>query len=173
MSRIFIDTSFVGQDSTKLAGLLASTFNDLEDDHNSGADLVSVTDDAPALPKGIRRGDVVIKLQRDELFIGMYNGASVVYASIGTFTGAITDAQHGTRAGGTLHSAATTVVSGFMSAADKVKSDQYKGDTTAAGPATITQFPASGDWGFHTDTVGVTYKLARNISGVIKTVALV
>jgi hypothetical protein len=173
MARIFIDTSFVGQNPANLPSLLASTFASIEDDHNAGADLITITDDAPALPKGIRRGDAVIKLQRDELFIGMYNGVSVVYASIGTFTGAITDVQHGTRAGGTLHPVATSVLAGFMPNTDKAKLDQFKGDTTAAGPATTTQFPNNGDWGFHTDTVGITYKLARNVAGVIKTVALV
>jgi hypothetical protein len=34
-----------------------------------------------------------------------------------------TDAQHGTRGGGTLHAEATTLVAGFMSAADKTKLD--------------------------------------------------
>lgn len=38
-------------------------------------------------------------------------------------TGTISDTQHGSRSGGTLHSAATTVTPGFMSAADKTKLD--------------------------------------------------
>jgi hypothetical protein len=42
------------------------------------------------------------------------------------------DAQHGTRGGGTQHSAATTSIAGFMSAADKVKLDGL----SASGVAT-------------------------------------
>jgi hypothetical protein len=47
----------------------------------------------------------------------------------------INDAQHGSRAGGTLHAAATTSAAGFMSAADKTKLD---GLPAAADVATIT-----------------------------------
>lgn len=84
----------------------------------------------------------------------------------------ITDAQHGDRGGGNLHAVATPSEAGFMSGADKSKSDHYQGDTSAAGPATISQYPSDGDWGFHTDTVGSTYKLAKNKGGTIFTVAL-
>lgn len=111
---------------------------------------------------------MVFKLERGELKAGIYNGAEVVYASFGSFTGAITDDQHGPRAGGDLHPDATTAVSGFMSGADKTKSDRYKGDTSSAAPASTTEYPADGDWGFHTDTAGGTYKLAKNLGGVIK-----
>lgn len=38
-------------------------------------------------------------------------------------TGVISDAQHGSRGGGSLHALATTLVSGFMSDTDKVKLD--------------------------------------------------
>lgn len=38
-----------------------------------------------------------------------------------------TDAQHGTRGGGTLHAEATTSVAGFLSAADKTKLDNLNG----------------------------------------------
>lgn len=47
-----------------------------------------------------------------------YNGA-VTFPDVSTFSGTITDAQHGARSGGTLHAAATGSVAGFMSAADK------------------------------------------------------
>lgn len=47
-----------------------------------------------------------------------YNGA-VTFPDVSTFSGTITDAQHGARSGGTLHAAATGSVAGFMSAVDK------------------------------------------------------
>lgn len=169
MARFHIVGNYTGVETEQLASQLAITLASLEDDHNAGPDLISVNDVNQTLPEGMTRGDVVIKLQRDELFIGMYNGIEVIYASIGTFSGAITDTQHGTRAGGNLHPDATSTVAGFLSAADKIKSNHYKGDTTAAGPATTTEFPTDGDWGFHTDTVGITYKLAKNKAGTIYT----
>ena len=48
----------------------------------------------------------------------------------------------------------------------------YQGDTISGGVASLTQYPNNGDWGFHTDTAGGTYKLAKNLAGVIKSVAL-
>lgn len=41
------------------------------------------------------------------------------------FLTSISDTQHGSRGGGSLHSAATTGSAGFMSAADKTKIDQF------------------------------------------------
>lgn len=43
-----------------------------------------------------------------------------------------TDAQHGTRGGGTQHSAATTSVNGFMSSTDKTKLDAYPSTPSTA-----------------------------------------
>jgi hypothetical protein len=43
--------------------------------------------------------------------------------ALGSIAGTIDDTQHGTRGGGTLHSAATTSTAGFMSAADKAALD--------------------------------------------------
>lgn len=48
----------------------------------------------------------------------------------------------------------------------------FKGNTSAAAAASTTQYPNNGDWGFHTDTAGVTLKLVRNVSGVIKSATL-
>ncbi len=55
--------------------------------------------------------------------------------------GVISDAQHGTRAGGTLHAAATTSVAGFMSAADKSKLD---GLPSSAPPTSRTVIGGNG-----------------------------
>ncbi len=54
-------------------------------------------------------------------------GGAVSFVGI---SGNISDAQHGTRAGGTLHPNVTTSVSGFMSATDKVKLNNYPADCT-------------------------------------------
>lgn len=172
MSRLFLDTNFKTAQKDDFRATLETIFQQIEDGINDSTDVVSLVNSTDKLPVGIRSGDLVVKLADGELQVGLYNGANVVYASFGSFTGAITNAQHGTRAGGNLHSDATSSVAGFMSAADKVKSDRYKGDTSAAGPASLTEYPANGDWGFHEDTVGVTYKLAKNKSGTIYTVLL-
>lgn len=63
-----------------------------------------------------------------------------------------TDAQHGVRGGGTQHAVATQSVAGFQSAADKIKSDNFAGDTvnvttqtTNATPFDLTAYtPADG-----------------------------
>lgn len=172
MARIFLDSSLKNLDPKQFKSGLEAIFQQLEDQINEGTSVTAISDGDLKLPTGIRRNDLVFKLERGELKAGIYNGAEVVYASFGSFTGAITDGQHGPRAGGNLHPDATTTVSGFMSGADKAKSDRYKGDTSAAGPATTTQYPTDGDWGFHTDTAGVTYKLAKNKGGTIFTTLL-
>lgn len=63
-----------------------------------------------------------------------------------------TDAQHGARGGGTQHAVATQIANGFMSAADKIKSDNLAGDvinvttqTSNATPFDLTAYtPADG-----------------------------
>ena len=59
-----------------------------------------------------------------------------------------TDAQHGTRGGGTQHAVATGTVAGFMSAADKAKSD------------TVSAFAAPHTWQATGDLVGFTAQAA-------------
>lgn len=167
MSRIFLSSSLANFDPKQLKAGIQTIFQQLEDQINAAVDVTSLTEGNTKLPEGIRRGDIVFNLERGELKAGIHNGTEVVYASFGSFTGAITDGQHGTRAGGNLHPDATTAVSGFMSGADKAKSDRYKGDTTSAAPASLTEYPASGDYGFHTDTAAGTYKLAKNKGGII------
>ncbi len=93
-------------------------------------------------------------------------------AGLNSFGGILNDTQHGERAGGNLHPLATQSVQGFMSTGDKVKANNYLGDTSAAGPADLTTYPNDGNWGFHTDTAGVTYSLAKNKAGTVYTVAL-
>lgn len=172
MARVFLDSSLKNFPKDQLRAGIETIFQQLEDQINDGADIISLGDGNQKLPEGMRRGDIIFNLQNGELKAGVYNGADVVYASFGSFTGAITDTQHGTRSGGNLHPNATTSVSGFMSGADKTKLDRYKGDTSAAGPATTTEYPTDGDWGFHTDTVGGTYELAKNKGGTIFTTLL-
>ena len=60
-------------------------------------------------------------------------------------TGELSDAQHGDRAGGSLHALATSSAAGFQAAADKAKSDLYPAISglttghvlTVTGPATV------------------------------------
>lgn len=170
--RIFLDSSFKTVPTDQLRSALESIFQQLEDQINGATAVASLTDTDQKIPEGIRTGDLIFNLQRGELRIGIFDGKVVQYASFGSFVGGITDEQHGARAGGNLHETATVNTDGFMSASDKVKSNHYKGDTSAAGIASLTQFPADGDWGFHTDTVGLTYSIAKNKSGTIFKVAL-
>lgn len=172
MARVYLTSSLKGLDIKQLTPTLEALFQQLEDQLNEGADLISITDANQKLPTGMARGDIVFDLTGGELRAGVYNGKEVFYASFGSFTGAITDAQHGTRAGGVLHPAATTILNGFMSAGDKTKIDHYQGDTSSGSPASLTEYPNDGDWGFHTNTGASTYKLAKNKSGTIFTVTL-
>ncbi len=172
MPRIHLNSNLQTANPNEVLPLVQGLFNDLEDQLNESPDIFVLTDTNQSLPEGVRNGDIVFSLINGEIQAGVYNGVEPVYGSFGSFTGAITNAQHGDRAGGTLHAAVTTTENGFMLASDKVKLNQYKGDTSSAGAASLTEYPSNGDWGFHTDTVGGTYKLAKNLSGVIKTVAL-
>jgi hypothetical protein len=54
-----------------------------------------------------------------------------------------TDAQHGNRGGGSLHSAATTSTAGFMSSADKTKLDTFAGVAATVSVATTSQGTAT------------------------------
>lgn len=48
------------------------------------------------------------------------------------------DAQHGTRGGGTQHAVATTLANGFMSSTDKAKLDSIQGGTATLVAGTVT-----------------------------------
>jgi hypothetical protein len=172
MARIYLDSNLASVPEAAFKAALQTIFFQLEDQINAGTDVIGLTDSDQKLPEGMQSGDLVVNLQRGEVRVGLFNGATVIYASFGSFVGAITDAQHGTRAGGNLHELVTTVLDGFMSSADKVKLNRNKGDTVAAGPASLTEYPADGDYGFHEDTVGLTYSLAKNKGGVIFTTLL-
>lgn len=172
MPRIFLNSSLKTTDSANILPVVESLFQQVEDQLNSATDVISLTDQNRKLPEGIRNGDVIFSLIGGELRAGVYNGISVVLASFGSFTGGITDGQHGSRSGGTLHEEATTTVAGFLSAADKVKLNAYQGDTSSASGPSLTEYPTNGDWGFHTDTALAICTLARNFSGTIKSVVL-
>lgn len=167
MPRVFLDSNLKSMSTEDFRAYVETLFHQLEDQINAGTHVASVTDGNNAVPTGMERGDVVFSLERGELKAGIYNGKSITFASFGSFTGAITDAQHGPRAGGNLHPVATTTVAGFQSAGDKNKADQFKGDTSSALPPSLTEYPTAGDWGFHTDTNLATYHLARNKGGTI------
>lgn len=144
----------------------------LQDQVNSGPSLASLNDSQRKLPQGMTSGDLIFDSSNGELRIGIYNGVSVLYASLGSFTGAITDLQHGTRGGGNLHPIATTLVAGFMSAGDKIKADAYRGDTSSVTAPSATEYPTSGDWGFHKDTALNVFYVAHNFAGTVKSVVM-
>lgn len=169
MARIFLSSNLTNTNSEQLPAALQTLFQQLEDQVNQNTDVVSLTENNQTLPEGIRIGDIIFSLKNNEVKVGIFNGKEPIYASFGTITGEITDGQHGTRSGGNLHPDATTSISGFMSGADKTKVNKYKGDTSSGAPASTTEYPADGDYGFHTDTVGLTYNLAKNKAGTIYT----
>lgn len=68
----------------------------------------------------IANGDGSITVNTDDLQVGIL----------------ATDAQHGTRGGGTQHAAATTSVDGFMSSGDKTKLDGYGESLTGTAQTT-------------------------------------
>ena len=167
MPRIFLDSSLQGVSVEDLKSYVEKVFQQLEDQINSGTNITSLSDTQQTLPQGMLTGDLIVNLQNGELRIGMFNGVEVVYSSFGSFVGAITDSQHGTRSGGNLHPIATQTVAGFMSAADKLEADHHLPESSGPGMATVLEYPNDGNWGFYTDTVGSLYYLVKNKSGVI------
>lgn len=172
MARVFLTDSFKNIAEDDLRSMIESVLQQLQDQINNGPSIASLVNPLDALPQGMESGDIIFNIQNGELRAGVFNGVSVLYASFGSFTGSITNAQHGDLAGGTLHSVATITTAGFMSAGDKSKLDKFKGSFVLAGPPSLTELPASGDWGFFTDTTGPIYSVSTNIAGVIKSSAL-
>lgn len=66
------------------------------------------------------------------------------YLTLANQTGTISDAQHGARAGGTLHAIATALSAGFMSASDKAKLDNLASVSGSNSPALALGTAASG-----------------------------
>jgi hypothetical protein len=111
------------------------------------------------------RAPVVGDLELGELAVNTYDGKLYMKKNDGTeaiveITGS-DDTRHGTRAGGTLHAAATTSVAGFMSAADKTKLDGVATGADATGAAinaaTAKTTPVDAD------TVGLIDSAASNV----------
>lgn len=100
-------------------------------------------------------------LSADRTFNVVANGdGSIVVNANDIQVGVITNTQHGTRAGGTLHADATTSVAGFMSAADKTKLDAMAsvailgaGATTAIAGGQTNYFTSAGISGNTMDAV--------------------
>ena len=70
---------------------------------------------------------------------GIATSGSAADLTAGTLPAArFDDTAHGSRAGGTLHAAATSSVAGFMAAADKVKLDAITGTNTGDQTITLT-----------------------------------
>lgn len=170
--RVYLNSNLQNVPSGNLNSQLQYTLQDLENQLNSGPAISSLVNASDPLPTGMQSGDLVFNSQGGELKVGIFDGTNVNYASFGSFTGAITDAQHGTRSGGNLHPAATDTVAGFMSAPDKSKLDNFLGFLSVAGAISITQLPHAGQWCFYTDTTGPTNWLAANYAGAIKSVQL-
>jgi hypothetical protein len=168
--RVFLETNLKTVTKDDLNIVLEQLFHSLEDQLNGGPDLISLVSANDKLPRGSRAGDLVFSLIGGEIRVGVYNGEAVTFASFGSFTGALTDVQHGDRGGGTLHALATQSLAGFLSATDKLKLDQYLGQTSSTAAPTTTEYPANGDWGFHNNTVAGTWVIARNVAGTIITV---
>jgi hypothetical protein len=85
------------------------------------------------------KAPVVGDLELGELAVNTYDGTLYLKKNDGTetiveVTGS-DDTRHGTRAGGTLHAAATTSVAGFQSSADKTKLDGVSTGADATGAA--------------------------------------
>ena len=75
-----------------------------------------------------------------------------------------TDAQHGSRGGGTQHADATIAVAGFMSATDKTKLD---GLPSSAPPTTLTLTAGAGLTGGGDLSANRTFNVVANVDGSI------
>lgn len=168
MARIYLTDNLQSTPAEGLASAIQLILQQLQDQINDGPALASLSDTNRKIPQGMQSGDLIFDYKGGELRIGIFNGVQVFYASFGSFTGAITDTQHGNRSGGSLHDLATIAIAGFMSAGDKIKADRFKGNTTSILPPSLTEFPTAGDWGFHTDTNTGFFYTACNFAGSVK-----
>lgn len=105
--------------------------------NNEGSDVVG-TDDltfaqiGAGSPRGAGAGLV---LNGNDLDVGANGDGSITVNADDIQVGTLaSDSQHGTRGGGTQHSAATTSVNGFMSSTDKSKLDGIATGATATTP---------------------------------------
>ena len=160
----------------QLAGALENIFASLENQFSQMPNIIVLTSQNQKLPQGISSRDLVFNFTAGgELQVGVYNGSQIVYASFGTFTGTITDSQHGQRSGGNLHPDATNTTPGFLSIAFFALLTKLSGFASlqnSTTPPSVTQLPNDGNWGFIHDTVGGNYYLAYNFAGTVKSVQL-
>jgi len=74
---------------------------------------------------------------------------SPTHHTMAQIAGTVSDSQHGSRGGGSLHATATSGSAGFMSAADKAKLDAA---TSSATPSTLVTRDANGNFSAATPT---------------------
>lgn len=99
------------------------------------------------------------------LNVGAHPDGSIIANADNVQVGVLaTDAQHGSRGGGTQHAAATPSVAGFMSASDKTKLD---GLPTSAVPTSRTLTAGAGLTGGGDLTANRTFNVAANADGSI------
>ena len=159
----------------QLPAQLESIFSRLENQFNQMPSISTLNSRNNTLPPNSTTGDVVFDITGGELKIGVSNGQQIIYASLGSFTDTITDAQHGSRAGGTLHAEATGVLAGFLSSAFFLLLTKLSGFASlqnSTSPPSVTQLPNNGDWGFVHDTSAGKYYLAYNFAATVKSVEL-
>ena len=77
-------------------------------------------------------------LSANRTFDVVAGDGSIVVNANDIVVGVISDTQHGSRSGGSLHSIATTSVAGFLSAADKTKLDSVATGSDVTGAASST-----------------------------------
>jgi len=146
----------------------------LQDFIQNNPQVIPLVDPTAETPQH-RRGDVATDLTTGTATLKYSDGATLLPfpLPIITFTdvtGEITDAQHGNRAGGTLHPVVTTTVAGFMSAADKVTfnaipSTYLTTASAAATYATIANLALKAPIASPTFTGLVTLPAAANVLG--------
>lgn len=172
MSRIFLTKNFSAIPPSELPEQLDALFDTLQQQVNAGVSISSKLNSNDPLPEGIQPRDLIFDISGGELKVGIYNGKSVVYISFGSFVGALTDIQHGDRSGGSLHSSATAIANGFLSATMYVLMNRFKGTTASGTNASLTELPTDKDWSFHNDTVLGKIFIAYNFGGTIKQLEL-
>lgn len=74
--------------------------------------------------------------------------------TLGSIAGALTDAQHGARGGGSLHALATSASAGFMAPSDKQKLDSQK-PVIGTGAVTLQLTHAQGDYLYYNAPVSI------------------
>jgi len=148
-SRIHVSRALVDiEDPQEFRSALESNLRDLIDQLNSQTVTYTRLGSNSPYPLAPNPNDILYDYSTGSLRVAVFDGVQWIYFDFGSFTGSITENQHGalgrvTTGGNALHTVATTSQAGFESTSDKTKLDGIATGATntplsASTPATVT-----------------------------------